>query len=148
MMRWSLNKKIWESCRFTSTDIDASLTNGHTGATCLFHNVGTTVPETVTRHVYGLIVQNQAATFNNVHVFHVPDGATGTQWFLKWTHLGAAGDHHAYPNAVFKIPETPDPMKPLFPLEGGSKLFGSSATASVSITVMYWDDILTGIEDT
>lgn len=145
-MRWGMTKSIWERCRFTSTDLDASATNGHTKPTCLFLNVGTTVPETVMRHVYGLILSNQAATFNTVHVFHVPDGAVGTQYYLKWTHLGRGGDSGNTPKAVFKIPENPDPIKPLFVLEGGSKLYGSSGTASVSVTVMYWDDILTGIE--
>ncbi len=139
-----MTKAIWESCRFTTTD----LVGGAAGdATCLFLNVGTTVPETVTRHVYGLIVANTAATINSVNVYHVPDGATGTQYLMKEAQMdqregaGPSGANIFYP-------ENPDPLKPIFPLEGGSKLYGLAATASLRVTVLYWDDILTGVEDT
>jgi hypothetical protein len=149
MMRWSISKPIWERCRFTETDLNANATNGHTVATCLFCNVGTTVPETVTRHIYGLIMSNVAATFNNVRVFHVPDGQTGTQYLIRDAHLSRGGDSGstAGPRTLF-YPPNPDPLKPIIALEGGSKLYASSATASMRVTVLYWDDILTGIEDT
>jgi len=148
MMRWGLTKAIWEKCRFTNQVIDGSATDGHDVATCVFINAGTTVPETVMRHVYGIIASNEAATFNNLHVFHVPDGATGTQYFMKFHHVTRGGDSAHGQKGNVHIPASPDPFKPLFVLEGGSKLYASSATASMTITVMYWDDILTGIEDT
>jgi hypothetical protein len=128
-------------------DIDASLSAGHDGPTCLFITVGTTVPETVTRHVYGLILSNVAATFNNARVYHVPESATGTQYLIKGMHFQRAGDSGstAGPRTIF-YPPNPDPLKPIMALEGGSKLYGSAATASMRFTVLYWDDILTGIE--
>jgi hypothetical protein len=144
MMRWGLTKSIWEKCRFTETDLTGQRSDL---STCLFTNVGTTVPETVFRHVYGLILSNEAATYNNVHMYHVPDGATGTQYFLKFFHLGRGGDSGNTPRAQVTIPNDPDPLKPLFALEGGSKLYANAATASMHVTVMYWDDILTGVED-
>jgi hypothetical protein len=119
----------------------------HANATCVFINVGTTVPETVMRHVYGINVTNAAATFNNVHVYHVPDGGTGTQYFFKFLHLYRGEDAIAT-KANLQVPLDPNPLAPIFVLEGGSKLYASSATASLFITVSYWDDILTGIEDT
>jgi len=139
-------KPLWERCRFTNTDLVKAGGTAHANATSLFLTVGTTVPETVMRHVYGIIASNEAATYNNLHVYHVPDGATGTQYFSKYLHLGRGGDSGNTPRANMVIPASPDPLKPLFALEGGSKLYASSATASVHITVLYWDDILTGIE--
>jgi hypothetical protein len=148
MMRWGMTKALWERCRFTNITLNANLADGHAAATGVFSNVGTTVPETVMRHVYGLIGSNRAATFNNVHIFHVPEGATGTQWYTRFYHVTRGGDNAYGEQANFVIPANPDPLKPLFVLEGGSKLYASAATASFYLTVMYWDDILTGVEDT
>lgn len=142
-MRYSTAKPIWERCRFTNTDLTGQRADL---ATCAFITVGTTVPETVYRHVYGIIAQNEAATWNNIHVYHVPESATGTQYLLKFGHLGRGGDSGNTPKANLIIPASPDPLKPLIALEGGSKLYLSAATASVHITVLYWDDVLTGTE--
>jgi len=144
-----MTKSIWEKCRFTAQPLSKGGGTAHANATCAFINVGTTVPETVMRHIYGVRLENGAATYNNVHVYHVPDGETGTQYFFKFQHLYRSGDasNDGAKNSQVTIPENPDPLKPFLVLEGGSKLYGSSATASVYLTVMYWDDILTGIED-
>lgn len=147
MMRWGLAKSIWEKCRVTQTNINGNVTLGHTAPTCLFLTVGTTVPETVTRHVYGLVLSNTAATFNNARIYHVPESATGTQYIIKGAHFPRAGDSGSTmgPRTIF-YPPNPDPLKPIMALEGGSKLYGSAATASMRFSVLYWDDILTGVE--
>lgn len=140
MMRWGLTKAIWERCRFTTTDL---IGNAALDATSLFLTVGTTVPENVYRHVYGLILNSTGAAQaqNQCDVYHVPDGAKGTQYFLKDFDVAPGGGHGG-----IIIPDHPDPLTPLFPLEGGSKLYAMAGTASVRVTVLYWDDILTGVE--
>lgn len=142
-MRWGQMKGIWEKCRATTTD----LVGGAAGdATSLFLTVGTTVPESVYRHVYGIVLQNTAATYNWVHVYHVPDNAQGTQYILKNAHLERGGDSPYGGKSYRAYPENPDPLKPIYPVEGGGKLWALAATASARVTILYWDDVLTGIE--
>ncbi len=120
-MRWGLTKAIWEKCRFTTEDIPGANTGD---TTCVFHNVGTTVPESVMRHIYGFIVTNTAATYNTVGLRYVPDGATGTQWFIRNAHMVRAGDKASvHGSRTLFIPPNPDPLKPIMAMEGGSKLF-------------------------
>jgi hypothetical protein len=137
-------KTIWEKCRVTTINCTKAANNGIKAATCLFLTVGTTVPENVYRHVYGIIAANRAATLNYVSVFELPDGGKGTQYLMYQVPLADKNSGAQAANAFY--PRNPDPMKPIMALEGGSKLYVRGATASVAVGVLYWDDILTGIE--
>ena len=64
---------------------------------------------------------------------------------LKNAGLVRGGDS-PYPGANLYYPQNPDPLKPIYPVEGGGKLYAKAATASVRVTIFYWDDILTGVE--
>jgi hypothetical protein len=115
-------------------------------ATCLFITVGTTVPETVTRHIYGILANNQKATWNTLDLYHVPESATGTQYLFKDLPFVKSGSGADDGLINLSYPENPEPLSPFMMAEGGSKIYASSATSSLYVTVLYWDDILTGIE--
>jgi hypothetical protein len=147
MMRWRLAKPVWEKCRVTTSIFKHGV--GVAGvATCLFLTVGTTVPENVYRHIYGIVAANRCATLNNFSIYHLPDGGKGTQYLIR---QAALSDRRSSPTGNLDggklvYPDDPNPLAPILALEGGSKLYGVGATASLSISVLYWDDVLTGIE--